>query len=100
MTIAESLHGAFVGGWPSIGPLRVPRIVQRIVTRVVLRDEVLDREAQVGVRAVHGRDHVLGALHAGRLAGQRMVVEEVCRPRSRASRPGSRPGSRPRTRGV
>ena len=59
--------------------MRVPRIVHRIVDPILLGHQVVDGETQVGVGAVHGGDHVLGALAAGRLAGQRIVIEEVGR---------------------
>src|SRR5436189_5910310 len=44
---------------------------------VCLRDQVIDSEAQVGMRAVHRGDDVLGAVEAGRLPGQRIVVDPV-----------------------
>src|SRR6476646_3837913 len=44
---------------------------------VCLGDQVVDGEAQVGVGAVHRGDDVLGAVGAGRLTGQRIMVEPV-----------------------
>jgi hypothetical protein len=44
---------------------------------IVLGDEVVDREAEVGVGAVHGRHDVRRAIRAGRPPRQRVVVEEV-----------------------
>src|SRR6185437_2135233 len=44
---------------------------------VRLGDEIVDGEPQVGVGAVHGRDDVFGSFDAGRLSGQRVVVDEV-----------------------
>src|SRR6185312_14670542 len=62
-----SEHGAGVGavqGPPDRDPVR-------------LGDQVVDGEAQVGVRTVHRADDVLGAVEAGRLPGQRIVVDPV-----------------------
>ena len=87
-----------VGGWPSIGPVLVPRSVQRVDDPIALGDQVVDREAEVRVRAVHRGHHVLGALDrrpAGRAADRDRGSPG---PRARASRPGPLRESRPRRR--
>src|SRR6266513_1993714 len=62
-----SEHGAGVGA-AQRPPDRDP---------VVLRDQVVDDEAQVGVGAVHGGHDIFGAREAGRLPGERVVVDPV-----------------------
>ena len=77
ITMAASSTGWPVGGRPSMGPVLVPCRVHRMVTRFCFRDQVVDGEAQVGVSAVHRGDDVFGALEAGRLPGQGIVVDPV-----------------------